>query len=104
MAESGAAAGQIDQRHKNAQQHKEQKNAGIVSDGSDQPILNDHVKCADGGKPACEQRADHNADKQRRIGFLGDEGQCDGDDWRNKRPESTCKVHEMHFSLNKYKP
>jgi len=81
----------VDQRDNNAQQHEEQKNARIGGNRGNQAIIQDGVECCDGCEAAGKQAADENADEQRAVGFLCDERQHDGNDWRQQRPRCVCK-------------
>ena len=42
------------------------------------------------------ERADHDADKERRVRLLGDQRQSDGDDRRQQRPDGSVK-HEKNL-------
>ena len=85
-AESSRAARSIDQSDDDAKQDEKQENAGVICDGSDQTVVDDGVKCSDGGKVRGEQRTDDNADEQRAVCLLADQRQNDGNDGRQQRP------------------
>ena len=86
-AEGGAAAGAVDERDHGAEDDEEEHDAGAVGDGGRQPLVHDGVKRAERAEVGEKQRAEQNADKQRRVNFLRDEREDDGDDRRHERPE-----------------
>ena len=90
-AERGGAAGGVDERHHDAEQDEEHENARVpaVGNGADEAVGDHGVEGVDEIEAAHEQRADHNADEQRRIGLLGDEGEDDRHDGRYQGPESS---------------
>ena len=49
-AKGGGAAGGVDERHDDAQQHKEKEDAGVVGDGGNKAVVEGDVKRADGGQ------------------------------------------------------
>ena len=85
-AKGSRAARRIDQSDDDAQQDEEEENTRVVGNCGDEAVVDDCVKCGDGGKVCCKQRADDNANKQRAVGLLADEGKHDGDDGRQQRP------------------
>ena len=59
------------------------------------PVVDNHVDRGDGGEVAGEERADHDADKERRVRLLGDQRQRNGDDGGHERPEGSDKLHDV---------
>ena len=94
-AECRAAAGEVDERHDDAEQHEEEENARVIRNGGDDAVVDDHVDRCNGGEVAGEQRADHNADEERRVRLLGDQRQRNGDDGGHERPEGSDELHDV---------
>ena len=92
-AEGGGAAGGVDQGHDDAQEHQEEEDAGVVRDGGHEAVVDDHVQRGHGGELAGEKGAHQHADEEGAVGFLGDEGQGDGDDGGDQGPEGA--VHAV---------
>ena len=92
LTEGGCRTGLIDQRNENAQQHKENKDAGAIRHSGDQTVVDDcihRVQRTEGGgqKTACQD-----TDKQRGVYLFGDQCQADGDNRGNKGPEGSRKA------------
>ena len=88
-AESGAAARAVDERHDDAQQDKEEEDAGVIADRGDQTVVDDRVERGDEVEIRDEQRPEQHARKEREIGLLDEQGQNDGDDGGHKGPKAT---------------
>ena len=89
----GGAAGGVDQGHDDAQEHQEEEDAGVVRDGGHEAVVDDHVQRGHGGELAGEKGAHQHADEEGAVGFLGEEGQGDGDDGGDQGPEGA--VHAV---------
>ena len=85
-AKGSRAARGVHKRDNDAEQDKEEENTCVVGNCGDEAVVDNRVKRGDGGKVCCKQRADDNANKQRAVGLLADEGKDDGDDGRQQRP------------------
>ena len=86
-AEGGAAAGAVDERDHGAEDDEEEHDAGAVGDGGHHTVVDDGVKAGDGVEVGVKQRTEQDADEQRRVNFLRDECEDDGDDRRHECPE-----------------
>ena len=87
--ERGRAAGGINQRDDYSQQHEEKKDARVVGDRGDEPVIERDIERPHGGKVGAEHRADDNADEQRGVCLLDDECQHYCHERRHKCPESS---------------
>lgn len=56
---------------------------------------NDVVDGVDRVEPREQKRTHDDADEQRRVGFLGDKRQDNGDDGWHERPEGSDKLHVL---------
>ena len=90
-AEGGTAACGVDQRDDDAQQHKEKEDAGVVGNGGDQTVVDDGIQRGDRVEAGHQQRAQHDAQKQRAVRLLGDQRQRDGEQRRHQGPEGIDK-------------
>ena len=86
-AEGGGAAGAVDERDHGAEDDEEEHDAGAVGDGGHHTVVDDGVKAGDRVKVGVKQRTEQDADEQRRVNFLRDECEDDGDDRRHECPE-----------------
>ena len=107
-AESRRAARFVDERNHDAEHHEEDEDTRVprvtygVEEADRHGVLpfadladDDVVDGVNRVEARKQQRAHDNADEQRRIGFLGNERQYDGDDGRHERPEGSDKLHDL---------
>ena len=98
----------VDERDHDAEHHEEDENTCIpwVADGVEEAdrhgvfsLANltddDVVDGVDRVEPREQKRTHDDADEQRRVGFLGDKRQDNGDDGRHERPEGSDKLHVL---------
>ena len=94
-AEGLGAAGlvhQVDHDAQNDQEHDDGDVAGVRNGGDDTVIaLHQLHQRLPGGEVADQQRAHQAAQEQGRIHFLADQGQHDGHDGGQQRPEGACE-------------
>ena len=88
-AEGGAAAGAVDERHDDAQQHQEQEDAGVVADRGDETVVDDGVERPDEIEIRHEQRPEQHAREERDVSLLDEQRQHDGDDGGHEGPDGT---------------
>ena len=93
-AESGGAAGGVDQSNDDAQDNQEQEDTGVIRNGGDKAVVEGGIQSGNGGEVCAEQSAYQHADEQGGVSLLGDEGQNDGQNGGHQRPEST-----VHFDV-----
>ena len=86
-AEGGGAAGAVDKRDHGAEDDKEEHDTGVVGNGGHHAVVDDGVKAGDRVEVGVKQCAEQDAHEQRRVNFLRDEREDDGDDRRHERPE-----------------
>ena len=86
-AEGGGAAGAVDKRDHGAEDDKEEHDTGVVGNGGHHAVVDDGVKAGDRVEVGVKQCAEQDADEQRRVNFLRDEREDDGDDRRHEGPE-----------------
>ena len=96
-AEGRGAAGLIEQGNKDAQQHQEHKDTGVITDGGHYAVIEQRVERLH-MEAGIEQGTGNGADEQGAVHFLGDEGQTDSDDGGNECPE--CTKHKIYLLKN----
>ena len=101
-AEGLGAAGlvhQVDHDAQDDQEHDDGDVAGVGNGGDDAVIaLHQLHQRLPGGEVADQQRAHQAAQEQGRIHFLADQGQHDGHDGGQQRPEGACERGSRAFN------
>ena len=106
--ESRRATRLVDERDHDAEHHEKDEDARVprvtygVEEADRHGVLSlanlandDVVDGVDRIEARKQQRTYDNANEKRRIGFLGDERQDNGDDGRYERPEGSNKLHNL---------
>ena len=92
--EGGGTAGLVHERYEDTQDHQEDQDAHVVAvgEGRHHAVVEDVGQGALKAEVSIEEPAHHDAHEQGGVDLLGDEGQADGDDGWEQRPEGLIEA------------